>query len=98
MREIRQSGSEGGVAQTNAPSLPLSSGHRRKRGQIICKPISNRVLRFRSWPATLAGWNDLPYASGSYYFFSGRQRVGSRSGSDPVLNSGSASRGRTKLR
>ena len=62
------------------------------------KPISNRVLRFRSWPATLAGWNDLPYASGSYYFFSGRQRVGSRSGSDPVLNSGSASRGRTKLR
>jgi hypothetical protein len=28
MREIRQSGSEGGGAETNRPSLPLPPGHR----------------------------------------------------------------------
>jgi hypothetical protein len=31
MREIRPSGSEGGVAQTNAPSLPLSLNSARRR-------------------------------------------------------------------
>ncbi len=35
MREIRPSGSEGGVEQINAPSLPLSEGGSRFHGRRV---------------------------------------------------------------
>ena len=52
MREIRQSGSEGGVAQTNAPSLPLSDpgskGNSRPKTASRNRPVRAGVERGES--------------------------------------------------
>jgi hypothetical protein len=48
MREIRQSGSEGGGAETNRPSLPLSKGfavtYAAERSLIDSDPLINYLL------------------------------------------------------
>ena len=58
MREIRQSGSEGGAGQTNVPFLPLSNAPERavpvgmcgdklrQRATMKCKEFWNEVLIF----------------------------------------------------
>ena len=40
MREIRQSGSEGGEAELNRPSLPLSKAHYFPQSVFIASPIA----------------------------------------------------------
>jgi hypothetical protein len=50
MRESRQSGSEGGAAQANAPSLPLSVGFgtQRRRSFLTCPTRSHIEARKRT--------------------------------------------------
>jgi hypothetical protein len=54
MREIRQSGSEGGAGQTNVPFLPLSSGRPQR---LVGGPILRHGPRF-SREAALWRWRD----------------------------------------
>ena len=50
MRETRQSGSEGGAAQTNAPFLPLSGECGSAGGEVAGREASaSRRVRLRRW-------------------------------------------------